>query len=581
MAENTPGGTNRGGKEFSMEMRLLAAFILMGAVLFLTPYIFKSQAPQKQPAKPENAAAKQATPAKPAAPESTKAGGVVSKPRKAAEAGAKGAPSVSAANEDSFTVDTDLYRVVFSNRGAVVKSWKLKKYKDPNKKEPLELINQAAVQKAGHPFALVFKGQKPATDLNQALFRATPASGGLGYDFEFSDGGVTARKSFRFTQSSYSSHISSEISSGGKGVPHLLAWRGGFGDLTVANAASSQHSLYFDATSGKLETNAAKVAKDGPATVSGNFTFAGLQDSYFAAVFLPEDGSIDLETWSDSVPTPFSAKEEPFVGAAVGGDSMNRFLLFVGPKDIEILRRVNPRLEGLVDFGWFAFLAKPLFLIVEWLTANYVHNYGWSIVAVTILINIALFPLKITSMKSMKKMQGLQPQIQAINAKYKDVGMRDPRKQQQNEEVMTLYKKHGVNPMGGCMPMVLQIPFFIAFYKVLSVATEMRGASWLWVTDLSRPEDIPIRILPLAMIVSQFVMQKMTPSTSPDPSQQRMMMMMPLLFGFMFWGASSGLVLYWLTSNLVGVAQQLFFNRTSTAVEAVESVQVKKKQGRK
>jgi YidC/Oxa1 family membrane protein insertase len=185
------------------------------------------------------------------------------------------------------------------------------------------------------------------------------------------------------------------------------------------------------------------------------------------------------------------------------------------------------------------------------------------------------------NMKSMRKMQALKPQIDAINAKYKNVGLRDPKKGEQNQEVMDLYKKHGVNPMGGCVPMALQIPFFFAFYKVFTVAVEMRGASWLWVNDLSQPEHLAIKILPLAMIASQFIMQKMTPQPAGDPSQQKMMMFMPLVFGFMFYNFPSGLVLYYLTSNLVSMGQQWFFNQTSVASAAARSVEPLKKNGRK
>jgi len=202
-------------------------------------------------------------------------------------------------------------------------------------------------------------------------------------------------------------------------------------------------------------------------------------------------------------------------------------------------------------------------------------------VIVTIAINFVLFPLKIANMKSMRKMQALQPQIKVINEKYSNVGLRDPRKAEQNQEVMALYKKHGVNPMGGCVPMLLQIPFFFAFYTVFTVSVEMRGATWLWVTDLSQPEHMAIKILPIAMIASQFWMQKMTPQANVDPAQQRMMMLMPLVFGFMFYNFPSGLVLYYLTSNLVSMGQQLFFNHTAAADEAARSVQTKKKNGRK
>jgi YidC/Oxa1 family membrane protein insertase len=162
-------------------------------------------------------------------------------------------------------------------------------------------------------------------------------------------------------------------------------------------------------------------------------------------------------------------------------------------------------------------------------------------------------------------MQRLQPQIQAINAKYKDVGMRDPRKTEQNQEVMALYKKNGVNPLGGCLPLLLQLPFFYAFYRVLDIAIELRHAPWLWVPDLSQAELLPIHLLPLILIATQFLTQKMTPAAGVDPNQQRMMMFMPLMFGFMFYYASAGLVLYWLTGNLVGIAQQLIINKTMPA----------------
>src|SRR4029079_350512 len=221
---------------------------------------------------------------------------------------------------------------------------------------------------------------------------------------------------------------------------------------------------------------------------------------------------------------------------------------------------------------WLSVLAKPLFLLVNWFNDSFVHNFGWSIILVTIAINFILFPLKLSNMKSMRKMQALKPQIDAINEKYRGLKMTDPKKGEQNQEVMDLYKKYGVNPMGGCVPMVLQIPFFFAFYKVFTVSVEMRGAPWLWVTDLSQPETLPIKILPLAMIASQFFMQKMTPQPNQDPAQARMMMFMPLIFGFMFYNFASGLVLYYWTSNLVSMGQQYFFNRTGAAGDAAGMV---------
>jgi len=254
--------------------------------------------------------------------------------------------------------------------------------------------------------------------------------------------------------------------------------------------------------------------------------------------------------------------------------------LFVGPKDTDLLRQVNPKLEQVVDWGWFGVIAKPLFIVLNWTTDHVVHNYGWSIVLVTLIINILLFPLKISSMKSSKKMQVLQPQIKAINEKYKGLSMKDPKKSEQNQEVMDLYKKNGVNPVGGCLPMLLQMPFLYAFYKVLGVSIEMRGAHWLWVSDLSQPEALAIHLLPLLLVATQFLMQRMTPSPGVDPAQQKMMMFMPLMFGYMFYFASAGLVLYWLTGNVVGIVQQWLLNKSLPAAAVTPAKPASNKKGR-
>jgi len=200
-----------------------------------------------------------------------------------------------------------------------------------------------------------------------------------------------------------------------------------------------QTSVHYDLVSGKLVVRSIKDAKNGPVVEWGAYSFCGIQDKYFAAVFLPHaEGPVELVTVSDSVEGATTA------GVAVGGAGANRFSLFVGPKDLDILKKVSPKLEQVVDFGtWFGWAAKPLFLIVNWINHNLVHNYGWSIVLVTIVINFLLLPLKFSSMKSMKKMQTLKPQIDAINARYKGIGMRDPKKAEQNQEVMDFYKKHG------------------------------------------------------------------------------------------------------------------------------------------
>ena len=583
MAESVNGGgdPNQPPKEMSMEVRLLLAFLLMGAVMFLTPYLFKTAAPPPPVKKVEQAAT---TP--PPVPEAIPAAPVVEKAkaeRPAKKGSSKAAPSVPSTPqkvEPALIVDTDLFTVAFSNQGATVRSWRLKKYRG-NDGKYLELVNLAAGLE--YPFSLYFPDKQPTAKVNWTYYTQTGDPDGLGVTYAFSDGHTSVRKVFRFEKNSYLLHVSTEAAVDGQAILHMIEWRGGFGDFTVTSAVANQRTLYFDVTQNKLVEQRASAAKNGPVTASGNFSFAGIADSFFAAVYLPEGSTAMQEaTFSDTVRTTFEEKPAPFAGAAVSDGATNKFALFVGPKDVDLLKRINPKLEQVVDFGWLSFLAKPLFLIVNWFNDAFVHNFGWSIVVVTIVINSILFPLRLSNMKSMKKMQALKPQIDAINAKYKNISLRDPKKADQNQEVMALYKKYGVNPMGGCFPMLIQLPFFIAFYKVFMVSVEMRGATWLWVTDLSQPETLPIHILPIIMIGSQFLMQKMTPQATGDPNQQRMMMFMPLIFGFMFYNFASGLVLYYLTSNLVGIGQQWFFNHTALADEAAQSVAPpKKKNGRK
>jgi len=321
--------------------------------------------------------------------------------------------------------------------------------------------------------------------------------------------------------------------------------------------------LGFEVGQGTLVTKDAKSVKDGPYSTAGNFSFAGLDDKYFACVFLPKDNvSTKVEFLKDDAPVTPGGKDEMQVGAEVGGDSVNHLTAFVGPKDVDLLRVVDPKLQQLIDWGWYGVIAKPIFIAMHWLNDNAIHNYGWCIIIVTIAINLIVLPLRFSSLKSQRKMQRLQPQISAINAKYKGLSLRDPKKAQQNQEVMELYKKEGVNPLGGCLPMLIQLPLLYAFYKVLAVTIELRGAHWLWVTDLTQPEQLAIHMLPIIMIVTQFIAQKMTPTPGMDPAQAKMMGFMPLMFGFLFYNASSGLVLYWLTSNVVGIVQQWMINKT-------------------
>lgn len=542
---STPGNVNP--QPPSLEKRLPLALALMMLVLLVSQYIFKPAPGPKPVTHIDTAKAAAALTVKPPAPAEA--------PPEALPAG-----QIQANSEINTEIDTDLYRIVFSNRGGVVKSWILKDYPSSNGK-PQQLVNQAATS-VPPPFSIQLVDAKIDVNPNTVLYQTTVSPDHLGVDYVYSNGTVTIRKSFRFAKDSYLSDVRSEVRDGNTFVPSLLMWRGGFGDQSVRNASALQHTVRYDASNSKLVTKNAKDGKNGPITDSGDYTFGGLEDNFFAAVALPVNSStLEIRTYSDDVKTPDEEKPAPYVGDGVSTGAQNQFQLYVGPKDIDILRKVNPKLAQLVDWGFFGILAKPLFLSLLWVNDHLTHNYGWAIILVTIIINVLLFPFRMSSLKSARKMQKVQPKVKAINDKYKNISIRDPRQAEKNQEVMDLYKKEGINPVGGCLPMLLQLPFFYAFYRVLYIAIELRHASWLWVPDLSQAETLPIHLLPIILIATQFFSQRLTPAAGVDPNQQKMMMFMPLLFGFMFYYASSGLVLYWLTGNLVGIAQQLIINR--------------------
>jgi YidC/Oxa1 family membrane protein insertase len=545
-----PSNSRDTNQPVSLEKRLPIALGLMMLVLLASQYLFRP-APGPKPVHPVNDKAAAKLAAKPAP--------VATQTQVVTEAG-NTAREIQATSEITSTIDTKLYHLVFTNRGAAVKSWVLKGYRD-NAGKPLELINPAAAN-VGLPFTIEVKNQKLSVDPNAVLYQPKVSVDGTQIDYQFSNGKTSIQKSFRFGKDSFLANVRSVLLENNVPVPHFLVWRGGFGDLTIRNAAPTEQTVRYDATAGKLIQKSAKDAKNGPITDTGNYTFGGLEDSFFAAVAMPQDSSqLEIRTYSDEVKPSGEEKATAYIGVGVSTGAQNDFSLYVGPKDIDILRKVNPKLTQLVDWGFFGILAKPLFLSLNWVHDHWTNNYGWAIILVTLIINVLLFPFKLTSLKSARKMQKLQPQIQAINARYKDISLRDPRKAEQNQEVMALYKKEGVNPLGGCLPMLLQLPFFYAFYRVLNIAIELRHAQWLWVPDLSSAETLPIHLLPIILIATQFFSQKLTPAAGVDPNQQKMMMLMPLMMGFFFYYASAGLVLYWLTGNLVGIAQQLIINK--------------------
>jgi len=304
---------------------------------------------------------------------------------------------------------------------------------------------------------------------------------------------------------------------------------------------------------------------NGEQLVEGKLSWVALQDTYFAAALLPMDK--DLNAFVSKTP------EEQAIVGLIGpkqtlpafGEATAKIQVYAGPRDLDLLRGVGHDLDQLIDLGWFDFLARPALWLLKFLY-HYTGNYGIAIILITVLQKIAFHPLTHKSMKSMQAMQAIQPKVQALQERYKN----NPQKKQ--EETMALYRKHGVNPMGGCLPMLAQIPIFIALYNALSSSVEMWQAHFLWIRDLTQPDSLfsaevwggyvlSANVLALLMGVSMWFQQKMSPTTG-DPRQAQMMLwMMPIIFTFMFWSFPSGLVLYWLVNNVLQIGQQWLINR--------------------
>jgi YidC/Oxa1 family membrane protein insertase len=507
----------------------------------------------------------------------------------AVAAGGVPAAVVGETAERGIVVESDLYRVVLSNRGAVVRSWQLKQYDDSNRPpRQLDLVNAAAAQQSGSwPFSLKIADAQLEQAANQALYVLAQPSAGASADatltapaeveFRWSDGQFAVTKRLKF-DSSYVVQVETSVQRQGQPVAHRIAWRGGFGDSAAFQVATRMQ--VFSGLAGSISVISVgnlglPDQRTTPADRPGSFDVVGIEDLYFAAAFLPPEpppgqplpAVMTLSDWQlvRTIEEEGQSRQETLPEMAAGSTATGPLVMrvFLGPKDLDVLKTVRPPLNGLVRFGWSGFIAEPLFYVLRWLH-GYVPNYGWAIVVLTIAINTLLYPLKLKSWRSMQRMQKVAPEIRAIQDRYKKYSMRDPRKQEMNKEVMAVYGREGINPLGSCLPMVAQMPIWFGLYSMLMVAIELRHASWIgWIDDLSRPD--PYYILPVTMAVLMYAAQKMTPTTITDPAQQRMMNLMPIMFGgmFIFFPVSSGLVLYILSQNVIGIAQQWHLNRTS------------------
>jgi YidC/Oxa1 family membrane protein insertase len=505
-------------------------------------------------------------------------------------------PTVVAQAASTTVVENELYKITFSNRGGEVRSWILKKFKNDSG-QPLDLVHQAAAAHFGYPLSLYTYDPTLTATLDNALYLPS-ATGTLSapatLSFHYAANGLDVTKTFRFG-ADYVIHADTVVLRNGAPVRALLSWPAALGDMDdLNNYAGAQIDT---SVRGKDEHQSFKKIAGG-ATLNGPFDFAGTSDQYFAAIFLPDQpDNATLVTLHNQLPAGELQKELTgrlkgkektelqLLGTAIGDVSgHNDLRLFVGPKSLEVLKSVKTSSGGnlgpVLDFGFFGPISKWLFLAIHAVhsvlpdaaaptSAPHNYSWGWAIILFTILIYALLVPMRIKGMQSAVAMQRIQPQLDAIKAKYKNPKATDPKAAEMNAEIMAYQKSQGVSMLGGCIPSLIQLPLLFAFFTMITRVVELRQAHFFWLPDLSLAD--PWHILPITMVATSFLVQYMTPSPGVDPQQQKMMaFMMPLFSGYWTWSYASGLALYWNVGNLVMLIQQLVMNQTSLGREMRE-----------
>ncbi len=602
------------------DTRMLLFYAVLFLAVFLGLQFFRAKSGPQPPAKQKHApaaasqqAAQSSSAASSAAPSqpATKPGKAPAPTRVKSSPAAPAAPTIEAKKETTTVIESPLYRVTLSNKGGVATSWILKKYTNDAQTKPLDLVNQVAAKKFGYPLSLYTydrqltpKADNVTSRLNNVLYKPSvtgtlkaPAT----VSFVYSADGLTIHKTFHF-EKSYVLKTDVTVTRNGKPVTALLAWPSGFGDQTdlpqyhsgrIATETGAKTGFHIFGGPNVNQTAPKKVSGGG--TIHGPLDYAGVSDLYFASIFLPpHPENAMLVTLHNQIELKHKGGKSghskkvyaPVLGAAIGsttGTIQDR--MFVGPKSADVLKSVhtadNYNLEGLVHYGWWGWVAKPMFVVLRFFYNHGVHNWGWAILVLTVIFYSAMMPTRVTMMKKSLAMMRLQPQMDAIRAKYKKYKATDPRRQEMNQEIMELQKREGVNMFAGCLPMLLQYPLLIGFYEMLEVTIALRHAHWLWLPDLSAPD--PYHILPIFVIVSMFLVQYFTPSPGVDPKQQRMMaFMLPAFFGFMMWNLGSGVSLYWAGGNVIGIGQQWVMNKSKMGREmkALAAKRAAKKAGK-
>jgi YidC/Oxa1 family membrane protein insertase len=543
-----------------MERRVLLAIFLS----FLVLYVYQALVVKPVP-KPANGAATNST--SPAAAEAEKPSAPSPPPAASSEkpiapAPPAAKPLVADATEHDVRVETRDVIAVFTNRGARLKSWRLKHYVD-QERQPQEIVENT-VPSQPLPFTLQASDNETTTALNGALYAvsgaptATPTTSAVDLRFEYRDAaGLHAIKQFHLEPAAYVITFTATVTQGDQTLTPTIVWGPAVGDVAqVSQYSQKAEALVF--LNGKAQRFAPKdLAKQ--SVFEGDFKFAGVDDNYFmtAALFT---APTKVSFHPVAIPAA-DAKSSPrelisFSLDPKQYDAPHRF--FAGPKDFDVLVAIDTDLTRAINFGMFAVIVVPLLRSLKWVNA-FIGNYGWSIVILTIIINAIMFPLRHKSAVSMRKMQEIQPQVKAIQDRYAKLKATDPAKQKMNQELMALYRERGVNPASGCVPMLLTFPVLFAMWALLQTSIELRGAPWFgWIHDLSQHD--PWYVLPIVMGATQIWQQRITPATGADPAQQKMMMFMPVIFTVMFLWLPAGAAIYYGVTNLWIIAQQYLTN---------------------
>lgn len=534
-----------------MEKRLILAIVLSILILFLYQAVLVKKTPPVQPS-PEGSPAAARTEAPP--PEA-QARDLRPTPPPETSSQPEEVQPVAGENEQQIRIDTSLYRAVWSNRGASLISWTLKEHLDGNG-EPLEIVPNRSARIGVFPFFL--QTDDPVYDerVNTALFQTTGGNVELSDNretqvrFQYADDqGIRVEKVFTFRDGGYDFGI--EVRAWKNGLPLTpdIIW-----GPRIGNPDPEQKMGRYGGASGITVFAGAKTIhiedrKYDPEKSAFNFVgWAAYDDQYFAALFLSEA----QQAGARFIRQPIDDQTSDFFLAVNQVHSA-----YIGPKSFDRLSGLGHEAKRLVRFGFFGVVTEVLYMAIK-AVHKAIPNWGISIILITLIIKILFFPLTYSSTKSMSKMQELQPKLKALKNKYKKAKQDMEQRRKLNEETMKLYKQHGVNPAGGCLPMLIQLPIFWGFFRLLVVAIEFRQAPFmLWIQDLSVRD--PYYITPILMGITQFISQKMTP-TSGDSTQQKMMLIMPVVMTVFFMNFQSGLVLYWLTNNVLQIGQQAIMN---------------------